>query len=171
MSINARLLGHEDVTAYAALRLSGLKKDPRAFASYYATEASRDPDYFRERLEQNHVFGAFENTELRGIVGYGIPRQRSMAHRGHVWGMLVDNTVRGTGIGSLLLETLIVHARAQEVRQLHLGVGTYNDAAIRLYKRAGFTIYGTEPRALHIENTDIDEHLMVRFLDEKEEKL
>ncbi|GGA37492.1 GNAT family N-acetyltransferase [Pelagibacterium lentulum] len=171
MSIDVRLLGKEDARAYAALRLSGLKNDPRAFASDYATEASRDPDYFRQRLEQNHVFGAFEGTRLKGIVGYGIPRQSSMAHRGHVWGMLVDENARGTGLGALLLETLVGHARAQGLRQLHLGVGTYNEAAIRLYRRAGFSVYGTEPRALHIENTDIDEHLMVRFLDKKEEKL
>ena len=45
------------------------------------------------------------------------------------------------------------------------GVAVGNTPAIRLYQKAGFEIYGTEPRALFVNGRYIDEHMMVRFLD------
>ena len=37
-----------------------------------------------------------------------------------------------------------------------------NPAAVRLYRAAGFTEYGYEPRALRIGDAYVDEHLMAR---------
>ena len=72
--------------------------------------------------------------------------------------------LRGTGCALELIETAVDQAR-DEVLQLHLGVGAHNKPAIRLYEKAGFSIYGTEPRSLNVNGRYVDEHLMVRFLD------
>ena len=63
-----------------------------------------------------------------------------------------------------LMEAAVEHART-EVIQVHLMVGAHNAPAIRLYQKAGFTTYGTDPRCLYVNGRYIDEHMMVRFLD------
>lgn len=168
MSLSIRQLRPEDAAAYRELRLLGLKSDPRAFSSSYGAESKLTLDDHRRTLGANHVFGAFVDGQLRGSVAYFVPRQSAMAHRGHVWGMIVSPDARGQGVGKAVLSALIEHARAAGLRQLHLGVGAYNIGAIHLYKHLGFCTYGTEPRAIHIDNQDIDEHLMVLFLDEED---
>lgn len=168
MTLSIRQLGAEDAAPYRDLRLLGLKSDPRAFASSYASESKLTLEDHRKTLETNLVLGAFENDRLEGAVAYFVPRQAALAHRGHVWGMIVAPDTRGKGMGKAVLSALIAHARAAGLRQLHLGVGAYNVGAIHLYKQLGFCTYGTEPRALNIDNQDIDEHLMVLFLDEED---
>ncbi|SDG22766.1 GNAT family N-acetyltransferase [Pelagibacterium luteolum] len=168
MSLSIRPLTPDDAEAYGQLRLAGLKADARAFASDYAAEAKLTVTDHRKTLDANRMVGAFDGDTLVGSVGYFVPRHASMAHRGHVWGMIVAKSHRGQGIGRSVLSALVEDAKAQNLRQLHLGVGAYNVAAIHLYKRLGFCTYGTEPRALHIGDEDIDEHLMVLFLDKED---
>ena len=55
---------------------------------------------------------------------------------------------------------MIAHAK-KRVIQLHLTVVTHNRAAVKLYEKNGFRIYGTEPRSLKIGDNFYDEHLMV----------
>lgn len=167
MTLTIRQLEPADAQAYKDLRLLGLASDMRAFASSLAAETRLTLDDHRKTLETNTVFGAFEGETLLGSVGYFVPRHASMAHRGHVWGMIVAPDARGKGIGKAVLSALVENARAAGLRQLHLGVGAYNVGAIHLYKGLGFATYGTEPRALCIGNQDIDEHLMVLFLDKE----
>gem|GEM_PF-6583094 len=45
--------------------------------------------------------------------------------------------------------------------QLHLNVVTTNTAAARLYEAVGFSVYGTDPRVLKIDQNYFDEYLMV----------
>ena len=170
MSLSIRQLGPEDAQAYRDLRLAGLKSDPRAFASDYATEAALPLEDTHRSLANNAVFGAFGDDRLKGAVSYFIPRHASMTHRGHVWGMIVAPDTRGQGIGKAVLSALIKDARRAGLAQLHLGVGTYNAPAIALYQSLGFRPYGTEPRALRIGNQDIDEHLMVLLLDKEDQQ-
>ena len=63
-----------------------------------------------------------------------------------------------------MLDALIQHAFGI-VEQLRLGVVDTNEAAIRLYQKHGFEIYGTEMRALKTEAGYSNEVLMVRFLE------
>ena len=83
-----------------------------------------------------------------------------MAHRGCLFSMYTKDTHRNRGTADALIKTIITHAK-QRVIQLHLTVVTTNHAAIRLYQKNGFTIYGTEPRSLKIDNNFYDEHFMV----------
>ena len=76
----------------------------------------------------------------------------------------VKPALRGSGAALALLEAAVAHARP-EVIQLHLMVGAHNAPAIRLYEKAGFQTYGTDPRCLLVNGRYIDEHMMVRFLD------
>jgi hypothetical protein len=47
------------------------------------------------------------------------------------------------------------------LEQILLAVGTFQEAAMRMYRKAGFEVYGTEPRALKVGSRYVDEHHMI----------
>lgn len=57
-------------------------------------------------------------------------------------GLAVLPSARGRGVGALLLDALIGEARAGDVPGLSLSVEDGNDAARRIYERAGFSASG-----------------------------
>ena len=90
----------------------------------------------------------------------GLPDRRSR-HRGHIFTVYVKENGRGKGVGDRLIKELLAHAEAC-VEQVHLAVLLTATAAIKTYKRNGFEIYGTDPRAIRIGDTTYDKYLMVR---------
>ncbi len=74
--------------------------------------------------------------------------------------MYVTTSSRGKGIGNQLLNVALENAKHFGLEGVNLSVVTTNTSAVTLYERVGFTIYGTEKRALKIENTYYDEYLM-----------
>ena len=48
------------------------------------------------------------------------------------------------------------------VQQVHLAVVLTATAAIRTYKRNGFEIYGTDPRAIRLGDVTYDKYLMMK---------
>lgn len=164
MSYTVRRLTVDDAAAFRAVRLEALEAHPEAFGADLQDEAVRDVARFAEWIESSAVFGAFGADRLVGIAGFFKAGNRKSAHIGKLISMYVRSEARGSGVALELVEAVLAHASGQVV-QVHLGVAASNEAAIRLYRKAGFEIYGTEPRALFVNGRYIDEHLMVRFLD------
>jgi RimJ/RimL family protein N-acetyltransferase len=159
-----RLTGN-DVGAYRGIRHEALVNHPEAFAATAANFVKRSDEQLRELLD-SLAFFATETTsgELGGIAAFMRNEGEKESHRGWMVQVYVRPQMRGTGCALALVERLLDHAR-HHVLQVHLGVATHNEPAIRLYRKAGFEIYGTEPRYLFVNGRFIDEHLMVRFLD------
>ncbi|MFD2647845.1 GNAT family N-acetyltransferase [Devosia albogilva] len=165
MTYSIRRLGPQDLGAYRALRLEALEAAPEAFGTAHEEAARQSDAYFRSLLERLAVFGAFDaEGTLAGMVAFARREGVKARHVGDIISVYVGPSLRGTGASLALIEAAVDHAR-HHVIQLELGVGTYNTAAIRLYEKAGFRTYGTEPRALFVNGRFIDEHQMVRFLD------
>ena len=165
MSYSIRRLGRQDAAAYRAIRLEALRDHPEAFLSDAAGFAEKSLADIEAMLATLTVFGAeLADGTLGGINAYlrnDGPKER---HRGWMLQVYVRPGQRGSGMARALCEHLLAHARG-EVLQVHLGVWSENRAAIALYEKLGFEIYGTEPRYLFVNNRFCDEHLMVRFLD------
>jgi ribosomal protein S18 acetylase RimI-like enzyme len=77
----------------------------------------------------------------------------------------VTASQRGNGIGRALLVALLERAkRDPTLEQILLAVATCQNSAKRLYRRSGFETFGTEPRALRVESTYVDEdHMILRI--------
>jgi ribosomal protein S18 acetylase RimI-like enzyme len=164
VTIAIRRLVPDDLAGYKEIRLEALKTSPTAFGASYEGVSGRPDSYFLEAVNKLALFGAFDGARQVGLVAFRRNEGMKDAHRGDLIQMYVRPEARGTGAAMSLVQTVIAHA-ATMVEQLHLSVTTDNAPAIRLYEKAGFTIYGTEPRALKVDGRYIDEHLMVRFLE------
>ncbi|WP_432779026.1 GNAT family N-acetyltransferase [Burkholderia gladioli pv. alliicola] len=156
-------LGPSRAEDYRAIRLAALQADPGAFGSTYEVEAARGLDHFVARLAGMAVFGAYRDGEIVGMAGLRRepgPRER---HKGVLWGVFVEARVRGLGVGRALLDAVLAEA-AEELAQLTLAVAGADQRVRDWYVRAGFEVYGVEPRALSVPGGFVDTVLMVRFL-------
>ncbi|HKU98169.1 MAG TPA: GNAT family N-acetyltransferase [Vineibacter sp.] len=163
MPVTVRRLVPADAEDYRAIRLASLAREPDAFGSVHAVEAVRPLADFAERLASSSVFGAYADGGLVGVAGFKQQTGPKDQHKGFVWGMYVQGDWRGRGVGRALMDAVIDAARGT-VEQLTLAVVQGNDAAMALYRKAGFEVYGVEPRALKSAAGYADEVLMVRRL-------
>lgn len=158
-----RALTAEDLDAYVALRREALLDTPLAFAASPADDFASSAEALRESMKKAPdwmLFGAFEER-LIGSVGLFRDRHLKAAHKMHVWGMYVTPAHRGRGVAAALLAAAIAHARTVPgIDWIHLGVSEAAAAARRVYERAGFTIWGTEPDALRDGDRSVVEHRM-----------
>jgi RimJ/RimL family protein N-acetyltransferase len=152
-----------DAALYRDIRLDALQQDPEAFGSTYETESVQPLTWFADRLDGAAVFGAFDGPELLGIAGLFIQQGRKHAHKGTLLGMYVRPSARRAGVGRLLVEAVIEHAR-RHVELIQLSVVVGNEQARRLYASLGFVEYGIEKHALKQDGRYWDEVLMAKSL-------
>jgi L-amino acid N-acyltransferase YncA len=85
------------------------------------------------------------------------------AYGGVAWNSVyVRRSVRGRGIGRLLLERLCRDAEAAEIWTLQAGVFPENRASIALHQRCGFRIVGVRDRLGRLDGTWRDVVLLER---------
>jgi ribosomal protein S18 acetylase RimI-like enzyme len=77
----------------------------------------------------------------------------------------VSASHRGKGIGRALLVRILEEAKKDSsLEQILISVATSQTAARQLYRLLGFETYGTEPRALKVGSTYVDEdHMILRI--------
>lgn len=161
--IRIRLLTPADAALYRQIRLEGLETHPQAFSATFAREREKPLAWFEERLTTSDVFGAFVEDELAGVAGFRLRDGTASEHKAVLWGMYVRSGARHLGLGKRLVDAVVAHA-AERVEQLQLTVVAENEAALRLYTRAGFVEYGREVRGLKQNGRYFDEVLMTLFL-------
>ncbi|MBW2268050.1 MAG: GNAT family N-acetyltransferase [Deltaproteobacteria bacterium] len=120
-----RSLREGDAGAYRAIRRESLLAAPLAFASSPDEDFASDPEVLRSHLRGSPdkvIFRAFVNSLVGALGLFRDPHQKS-AHKAHLWGMYVQPTHRGQGLGSELLEATLRHARSLPgISWLHLSV-------------------------------------------------
>jgi ribosomal protein S18 acetylase RimI-like enzyme len=159
LSFEIRRLEVADAEDYRAIRLASLQTDPEAFGSVYEVEAIRPVDSFAERLASSTVLGAYAGGRIVGVAGFRRETGPKERHKGVVWGVYVRSGARGQGVAAALVAGIIESAR-ETVEQLSLSVVQGNEAAIALYRRFGFEVYGVEPRARKTVDGYVDKVLM-----------
>jgi RimJ/RimL family protein N-acetyltransferase len=166
-SIEIRRLTEKDATEFSRLRLEALEREPRAFGESPEHHRAMTHDEIAKRLgsgsdDRNFVLGAVAEGCLVGMAGFYQEQGPKSQHKGHIWGVYVNQDWRGKGIARRLLADLIQLARSTpEIEQLMLGVAAGQNPAKRVYQSLGFELYGHEPRAIKLAEGYVDEDLMV----------
>ena len=109
-----------------------------------------------ESMEHKTVFFKALNEDF--FAGYiGIT---AVADEGYINNIAVVREQRNSGVGSLLLDRAITFSRKQNLKFLSLEVRASNNAAVSLYKKAGFVSEGI--RKGFYENPKEDGIIMTR---------
>jgi RimJ/RimL family protein N-acetyltransferase len=103
-------------------------------------------------------------VEDRRVVGMLDFLGKPHAQQRHVgaFGMTVDRSFRGRGIGTRLLRALIAWAARRGYRRIELEVFANNPDAVRLYQREGFVHEGRCRGAIMVDGAEIDLLLMAK---------
>lgn len=157
-----RRLEPADAAAYQSLRLDGFTRHPQHFRIAPEDEQGLSLPAVGERLAAGFVAGGFDADGLAGVAGLTRFEGRKLRHRALLWGMYVRERARGRGLADELMRVLLAEARSQGIEQVLLTVAAENGRARRLYERWGFSLYGTEPRAIKTPDGYLDEALMIR---------
>ena len=158
-----RALRDDDIDAYVELRRKSLLDAPLAFSASPEDDFAASAANLREQLRTGPawaIYGAFD-PDLAGFVGLFRDRHLKSAHKVHVWGMYVAPPYRRRGLAAALLDAAIRHARSLPgVARIALSVNSSAPEARRLYERAGFKLWGSEPDALRYGGQSTLEHHM-----------
>ncbi|PRY59315.1 ribosomal protein S18 acetylase RimI-like enzyme [Knoellia remsis] len=127
---------------YRDVRLASLLDTPRAFANSYAVSAAYDDATWRARLTTSQIWLAFVGDRPVGTVSLWHADDQP-ADETYLIGMWVSASVRGKGIGDLLVGAALDQARADGFARVLLDVAEENVPAQRLYERHGFARTGT----------------------------
>lgn len=167
-AVTIRPTREEDAVAYRALRLEGLRLHPEAFGADYATNEARSLDDWRTTMRQGSGgpgginFVAEHAGMLVGIMRLSLEEAPKVRHGANIYSVYVTASARGSGVAEALLRACLAWAETQGVRIVKLSVVATNAAAIRLYLRCGFSVYGVDPEAILWNGIYYDELLMAR---------
>lgn len=155
-----------DAPLFRELRLEALRRHPEAFSSDLRANEQQPMEHWQERLrdlgEKGMIYFAEHDQSLVGMTGIVRGYSPKTEHSATIWGVYVRSEWRGQRVATGLLEACMDWARGHGVRIVKLAVVATNAAAIRLYLRHGFRVYGVEPQALVYEGRSYDELLMAR---------
>ena len=162
-----RRLVPADAACYQRFRLRGLREYPEAFTSAHEEVALQPLSTPERRLASpdEKVWGAFVNGTLAGMIGLNHETRLHNRHKATLVGMYVASEFAGRGLGRALVQTMLQEARDCAVSLIVLTVTEGNQAALALYRRAGFAAFGTEPDAVRVRGVSHKKvHMAVQLL-------
>lgn len=168
--IRTRLLTPEDASAYADLRLRMLRDEPWAFVGTEDNDGFLDVAVAAQRLgeRENDIVAAEDPvTPGRLIASAGVRREpwAKLRHRALIWGVFVEASFRGRGLGSRVVTEALEVARSWAgVEAATLSVSERTPGAQRMYERLGFEAWGREPDAVRWSGGSASEIHMRRAL-------
>jgi ribosomal protein S18 acetylase RimI-like enzyme len=132
------------------LRLRALADAPRAFFTTLDTDAAEPPEHWEhlaaasEAGASDVVFVVVRDDRWVAMAGGGLDAGRPSA--AVLWGMWVEPTARGHGLGTRLVDAIAAWASALGASRIELAVSEDSDAAAALYRGLGFAPTGERRR-------------------------
>jgi len=118
-----------------------LQEAPYAFGSSYEREVDAPEQRWRQTLRDRTRFIAEVDGVVAGTVSGGDSDLTGAAAMTAMW---VDPRFRRSGVGDLLVKTVVGWAESAGYSQMVLWVADGNDNAERLYGRNGFARTGAD---------------------------
>lgn len=170
--LTIRPLEIDDFPGFLTVQGVALQLAPEVFGSDYDWFEGLSVLSKEQRFERymnfpyQYLLGAVDSSStIVGMIGYSGHEQPKLRHKGRLWGLFVLENYRGHGLATKLVESVLETARdILSIEQIQLTVSTKNEATYGLYLRLGFSVFGTELRAMKIEGIHVDEYQMVKFL-------
>jgi ribosomal protein S18 acetylase RimI-like enzyme len=140
-SFRVEVLTENDWHRLRHVRLTALNADPAAFLSSHDTELGYDEQRWRREFSRGewNVIVTGDSGTAPGLGLVGVTRVPGMSAQEcfleYFW---IAARIRGTGVGSLLLGTVLDRLRDAGVHTVWLWILDGNDDAMRLYQRFGF---------------------------------
>lgn len=149
------------------MRIEAIQNDSLAFGESFEEVKERTIEKIEERLKNDNsqVLLARENEKPVGMVGVNFEKGEKISHIAYIWGMYVNPSYRGQGIGKKLLAALLAEIlKNKKIKKINLNVNTQQVQAVKLYESFGFQIAGTLHQELKIGEEYFDEYLMEKIL-------
>lgn len=156
VKLQIRRLEPTEAEAYRQLMLEAYAAHPDAFTSSVEERAALPLETWQARMAlgddaREICWGAFAGDALIGAVGLSFELRQKARHKAHLLGLYVSSDWRQRGLARALVETALVAAGQREgVRLVQLTVTEGNLAALQLYTRLGFELFGCEPMAVRV---------------------
>ena len=127
--------------------------------------AQQEADYLARKAQSTdeiEILAELDGTVI-GTAGIGcVARKEKTRHRAE-FGISVDKTYWGLGVGRALTGACIECARTAGYVQLELMAVAENKAALALYKSVGFVEYGRNPKGFRSRSTGWQELVLMRL--------
>ena len=139
-----RPVAREEWERVRDLRLHSLADAPDAFGSTLERERSVGRPEWIAWIEgwegaTNVMFVAERDDRW---IGMAVGSRTDEEADANLYGMWVDPTFRGAGVGARLVEGVLAWARSWSARSVTLGVTETNDGAVGFYEHLGFADTG-----------------------------
>ena len=139
------------------------------FLTTYPEETSfsveQEKEYLKKKRESSREIELLAEADgvIAGTAGVdALGSAEKIRHRAS-FGISIDQAWWGLGIGRALTEACIECAAAAGYVQLELEVVAANEKAVRLYRSAGFTEYGRNPRGFRSRQSGWQEIVLMRL--------
>jgi len=118
-----------------------MEKNANPYLTYDQMERDRFVDIYVGLLQTATLFVVELEHEIISTYRL-IPKENRQAHTWYLGSFTIKNNMQGRGLGLQVLEHIKKHAIQDHKKRIELTVDINNDAAIHLYKKAGFEIEG-----------------------------
>ncbi len=141
MSVRIRSISGDEWRLWRSLRLRAVEESPNAFRSTLGEESAEADEWWRDLIGKTaeHPRGlllvAEADSDPVGMLFGRIDEDKEVLDVGAMW---VDPEVRRMGIGRGLMDAAIEWAKSAGAVRAELWVTLGNEAAEKLYAKAGF---------------------------------
>ncbi len=164
-----RLRNGDEKDGTALLEIFNLTHEQTDFLLSYPDEnsfnAEQEAEFLKEKTESPDEIEIIAELDGKIVASAGIGalgKKYKVKHRAE-FGISVDKSYWGLGIGRALTEACIECAKAAGYTQLELDVVAENKNAISLYESVGFVEYGRNPRGFCSRFTGWQELVLMRL--------
>ena len=153
-----RLATLKDIDAIFELYMD---KAANPYLTYDEMERDKFVDIYVGLLQSATLFVVELDHEIISTYRL-IPKENRQAHTWYLGSFTIKKKLQGRGLGLLVLEHIKQTAMQANKKRIELTVDITNDAAIHLYKKAGFEIEGQVKMSYTRSDTGAyyDEYLM-----------
>lgn len=126
--------------------------------------AGEEADYLQKKADSRNEIEILAEIDgkLAGTAGIGQKGPHCKLRHRCEFGISINKSYWGLGIGRALTEACIICAQKAGYEQMELEVVAGNEHAVRMYEKAGFTEYGRNPRGFQSRLTGYQEVIYMR---------